>query len=182
VSLTVEPGESVALVGRNGAGKSTLLRLITGIEQPTTGSVRVTGSVAAVLAIGVGFSDHLTGHENIDVAGGLLGLRSRDLRALRGSITEFSGLARELHRPLREYSSGTVARLGFALAVHVPADVLVIDETLSVGDEEFRGRCIDRIEAFRAGGGTLVFSSHEEALVERLASRVVRLRNGIDQR
>ena len=181
VSLTVERGESVAIVGHNGAGKSTLLRLVTGVERPTSGRLRVTGRVAAILGLGVGFSDDLTGREKLDVAGGLLGLRRGELDAAMASIADFSGVGPELHRPLREYSSGMVARLGFALATHVPADVLVVDEALSVGDEEFRARCIDRIDRFRRDGGTLLFASHERELVERLAGRTVHLRTGVAQ-
>jgi ABC-type polysaccharide/polyol phosphate transport system ATPase subunit len=179
VSLQITRGEAVAVTGPNGSGKSTLLRLVAGVERPTRGSVTTGGSVAAILGLGVGFSPHLSGIQNVEVAGGLLGLRRREVRRLLPAIVEFSGLGRALERPLREYSSGMVARLGFALAFEVPATTLLVDEVLAVGDEEFRARCVERIAAFRAGGGTLLFASHEPELVERLADRTVTIRHGL---
>jgi len=168
-------------MGPNGSGKSTLLRLVVGIERPTIGRVSVAGGVIGILELGVGFTDHLSGVENLEVAAGLLGLDRTELRRRLPTIAEFSGLGRALHRPLREYSSGMVARLGFALAFEVPGDVLLVDEVLAVGDEEFRERCLDRIVAFRRAGGTLLFASHEPQLVAQLADKVVRLRNGLLQ-
>jgi homopolymeric O-antigen transport system ATP-binding protein len=181
VSLSIASGESVAVVGPNGSGKSTLLRLVAGVERPTAGTVSVRAATAGLLGLGVGFSDSLSGEENLDVAGALLGMERTELRRLRPAIAEFSGLGQALHRPLREYSSGMVARLGFALAMHARADVLLVDEVLAVGDEEFRGRCIDRISELRRQGGTILFASHEPELVSRLADRVVELRNGLLQ-
>jgi ABC-type polysaccharide/polyol phosphate transport system ATPase subunit len=171
----------VALTGRNGSGKSTLLRLVAGVEQPTAGRLWVGGDVAAVLGLGVGFSDHLSGEQNLEVAGGLIGLDQAELARLRPAIAEFSELGPALLRPLREYSSGMVARLGFALAMHAPADLLLIDEVLAVGDEGFRARCLDRIEQFKRSGGSLLFASHEPELVDRLADRRLELRNGLLQ-
>jgi ABC-type polysaccharide/polyol phosphate transport system ATPase subunit len=181
VSFSVRRGEAVALVGANGSGKSTLLRLIAGVEQPTTGRLRVRGGVVGVLGLGVGFNDDLSGEQNLEVAAGLLGLSRAELSRLLPRIVEFSELGRALHRPLREYSSGMVARLGFALAMHVPADILLIDEVLAVGDEAFRSRCIDRVKQFRQSGGSLLFASHEPELVEQLADRQLELRNGLLQ-
>jgi lipopolysaccharide transport system ATP-binding protein len=181
VTLSVARGEAVAVVGPNGSGKSTLLRVIAGVERPTTGTVGVRAATAGLLGLGVGFSDSLSGEENLDVAGALLGIDRSELRRLRPAIAEFSGLGKALHQPLREYSSGMVARLGFALAVHTSAEVLLVDEVLAVGDEEFRGRCIDRIAQFCTAGGTLVVASHEPELVHKLADRVVELRNGLVQ-
>jgi lipopolysaccharide transport system ATP-binding protein len=182
VSLSVRRGESVALTGRNGSGKSTLLRLAAGVEQPTAGHLWVGGGVAAVLGLGVGFSDHLSGEQNLEVAGGLLGIARAELARLRPTIAEFSELGAALLRPLREYSSGMVARLGFALAMHAPADLLLIDEVLMVGDEGFRARCLERIEEFKRSGGSLLFASHEPELVDHLADRRLELRNGLLQR
>ena len=179
VSLAIAAGESVAVVGPNGSGKSTLLRLVAGIERPTLGTVSVSGGVVSILELGVGFSNHLSGLENLEVAAGLLGLDRGDLRRRLPEIAEFSGLGRVLHRPLREYSSGMIARLGFALAFEVPGDVLLVDEVLAVGDEDFRARCLERVGAFRRAGGTLLFASHEPELVTQLADRVVRLRHGL---
>jgi ABC-type polysaccharide/polyol phosphate transport system ATPase subunit len=182
VSFSVRQGESVALIGRNGSGKSTLLRLVAGVEQPTAGRLRVQGGVAAVLGLGVGFSDHLSGEQNLEVAAGLLGISRAELIRLRPAIAEFSELGAALLRPLREYSSGMVARLGFALAMHAPADLLLIDEVLMVGDEGFRTRCLDRVEQFKRSGGSLLFASHEPELVDRLADRQLELRHGLLQR
>jgi lipopolysaccharide transport system ATP-binding protein len=181
VSFSVRRGESVALIGHNGSGKSTLLRLVAGVEQPTCGHLSVRGGVAAVLGLGVGFSDHLSGEQNLEVAGGLLGLGRADLSRLRPAIAEFSQLGPALLRPLREYSSGMVARLGFALAMHAPADLLLIDEVLMVGDEGFRARCLDRVEQFKRSGGSLLFASHEPDLIDRLADRRLELRHGLLQ-
>jgi ABC-type polysaccharide/polyol phosphate transport system ATPase subunit len=181
VSLVIDRGEAVAFVGPNGSGKSTLLRLIAEVERPTFGTIWRAGPVVGILGVGVGFSGHLSGEQNIEVAGGLLGLTRREVRALRPAVAEFSGLGRAIYRPLREYSSGMVARLGFAIAFHVPAEVLLIDEVLAVGDDEFRERCIARIEGFREEGGTLVFASHEPELVDRLADREIRFRHGLIQ-
>jgi lipopolysaccharide transport system ATP-binding protein len=182
LSFSVRQGESVALIGRNGSGKSTLLRLVAGVEQPTCGNLSVRGGVAAVLGLGVGFSDHLSGEQNLEVAGGLLGLGRAELARLRPAITEFSELGAALLRPLREYSSGMVARLGFALAMHVPAELLLVDEVLMVGDEGFRSRCLERIEEFKQSGGSLLFASHEPELVDQLADRRLELRHGLLQR
>ena len=131
--------------------------------------------------MGVGFNDDLSGEQNLEVAAGLLGLSRAELSRLLPRIVEFSELGGALHRPLREYSSGMVARLGFALAMHVPADILLIDEVLAVGDEAFRSRCIDRVKEFRQSGGSLLFASHEPELVEQLADRQLELRNGLLQ-
>ena len=179
VTFTVHRGQSVALVGANGSGKSTLLRLIAGIERPTTGVVEAVGGVASILGLGVGFSNHLSGAENLEVASGLLGQSSRDSRMLYDGIVEFAGLGEFIDQPVREYSSGMLARLGFALAVHTPADVFLVDEVLSVGDSEFQERCIARLEQMRSAGATLLFASHDTALVERLADYRIRLRNGL---
>lgn len=181
ISFSVRRGEAIALVGRNGSGKSTLLRLIAGVEQPTTGRLRVRGGVVGVLGLGVGFNDDLSGEQNLEVAAGLLGLSKADLARLLPTIVEFSELSGALHRPLREYSSGMVARLGFALAMHVPADMLLIDEVLAVGDEAFRSRCLDRVQEFKRSGGSLLFASHEPELIEALADRRLELRNGLLQ-
>jgi ABC-type polysaccharide/polyol phosphate transport system ATPase subunit len=178
ITFTARAGESIAMLGANGSGKSTLLRLIAGIERPTTGTIETTGGVVSVLGLGVGFSQHLSGSENIEVASGLLGASPRKARATRDQVVEFSGLGEFIDQPVREYSSGMLARLGFALAVHTPADVFLIDEVLAVGDEEFQERCLDRLEQLRSGGATLLFATHDRSLVDRLADRQLQLRNG----
>jgi lipopolysaccharide transport system ATP-binding protein len=178
VSFDVEPGESVAIIGANGAGKSTLLRLICGMGRPTTGEVRVTGRVAALLELGTGFHPHLTGRENLYVSAIVSGLRRREVDALYDSIVDFAELRDFIGQPLRTYSSGMQMRLGFSVAIHVDPAVLIVDEALSVGDAHFQQKCLDRIESFRRAGKTLVIVSHEMSLVRTFCTRAVWLRRG----
>ncbi len=178
VSLRVEPGEAVGLVGRNGSGKTTLLKLISSIIKPTTGRVAVGGRVGSLLELGAGFHPDFTGRENVYLNGSILGLSRRAVREHMDEIVAFAGLERFIDLPVRTYSSGMHMRLGFAVAAHLEADVLLLDEVFAVGDEEFQRKCFGKIFEFKQRGGTIVFVSHDAAAVERLCERAILLRAG----
>lgn len=178
LDLTIAPGEAVALIGSNGSGKSTALRLIAGIYQPTEGAVVTRGRVAAVIELGAGFHPELTGAENIELYAAVIGLSRRELAERWDAILEFADLPVSLDTPLKYYSSGMEARLAFSVAVSVQPDVLLLDEVLAVGDQAFRARCLERLEAYHAAGGTMVIVSHELAQVRRLCRRVIWLERG----
>lgn len=178
VSLRVERGRSLAVVGANGSGKSTLLKLLAGIIEPDGGSVRVRGRVAGLLELGAGFQLEFTGMENIFLQGSLLGLARVEILARLDAIIAFSGVERFIHTPMRCYSSGMVVRLGFAIAVHARPDVLLVDEVLAVGDAAFQKQCLRAIDAFRAEGGTTLLVSHVPQHIERAADELLWLEDG----
>jgi lipopolysaccharide transport system ATP-binding protein len=178
VSFDIRRGDSVGIIGANGAGKSTLLRLICGLGRPTTGHVRVRGRIAAMLEIGAGFHHHLTGRENLYVGAIVSGLRRREVDKLFDEIVDFAELWDFIDQPLRTYSSGMQMRLGFSIAVHVDPAVIIIDEGLAVGDAHFQQKCLDRIEAFRRAGKTLLIVSHEMGMVRAFCTRALCIRRG----
>jgi len=178
IDLDIEPGEAVALIGPNGSGKSTLLKLAGGILQPTEGSVEVDGRVTALIELGAGFHPEITGRENVLFNGMLLGLDRREIEARLPEILDFAEIGDFIDQPVKTYSSGMYVRLGFAVAVAVEPDVLLIDEVLSVGDEAFTRRCLDRLARMRQAGVTMVLVSHDLDLVESFADRAVYLRAG----
>ncbi len=178
VSLHVEPGEAVGLIGRNGSGKSTLLRLIAEIIKPTRGRVAVGGRVGSLLELGAGFHPDFTGRENVYLSGSVHGLRRVQIRERFDEIVAFAELEHAIDRPVRTYSSGMYMRLGFGIAAHLDADTLLLDEVFAVGDEAFQRKCFGRIAEFKQRGGTIVFVSHDAAAVERLCERGVLLRHG----
>lgn len=178
IDLTVGAGECVAVVGRNGAGKSTLLSLLARVYKPTTGVVSVKGRIAPLLELGAGFHPDLTGIENIFFNGIILGLSRKAVRARMDEIIAFSELDRHIDAPVRTYSSGMLARLGFSVAMHVDADVLLVDEVLAVGDFAFEQKCFAKIDEFKATGGAILFVSHEMPDVRRVATRCVWLDAG----
>src|SRR5262245_6966441 len=178
VSLTVEPGEVFALIGRNGAGKSTLLKVVARVLRPTTGRVRVRGRVAPLLELGAAFHPELTGRENVFLNGTLLGRSRRELADSFDRIVEFAELIEFIDAPLRTYSSGMVARLGFAIATDVRPDLLIVDEGLSVGDTDFQAKSTGRIQEFRAAGTTIVLVSHQMAYVTQTCTRAAWLAHG----
>src|SRR4051794_9695674 len=178
VSFRVERGAAVGLVGRNGSGKTTLLRLISGIIKPSSGHVEVGGRVGSLLELGAGFHPDLTGRENVFLNGSIYGLKRAYLREQLDEIVAFAGLEQAIDRPVRTYSSGMYMRLGFAIAAHIDADVLLLDEVFAVGDEEFQRKCFGKIHEFKSRGGTIVFVSHDAQAVERLCDRAVLLRQG----
>jgi ABC-type polysaccharide/polyol phosphate transport system ATPase subunit len=179
VSLEVTAGEAVGLVGRNGSGKSTLLRLLAGILRPTSGRLEVGGRVSSLLELGAGFHPDLTGRENVYLNGSIHGLARAYIRQQMDEIVAFAELERFLDLPVRTYSSGMYMRLGFAIASHFAADVLLLDEVFAVGDEGFQRKCFGKVAEFRQRGGTIVFVSHDAAAVERLCERAVLLRDGV---
>ena len=178
VSLHVEPGEAVGLVGRNGSGKSTLLRLVAGIIKPTAGRVAAGGRIGSLLELGAGFHPDFSGRENVFLNGAIFGLKRRQIEERFDEIVAFAELEHAVDRPVRTYSSGMYMRLGFAIAAFLDADTLLLDEVFAVGDEAFQRKCFGRIHAFKQGGGTIVFVSHDAAAVERLCERAVLLQQG----
>ncbi len=178
VSVHVEPGEAVGLIGRNGSGKSTLLRLIAGIIKPSSGSVAVGGRIGSLLELGAGFHPDFSGRENVFLNGAIYGLRKAEIRERFDEIVAFAELEDAIDRPVRTYSSGMYMRLGFAIAAHLDADVLLLDEVFAVGDEAFQRKCFGKIFEFKQRGGTIVFVSHDATQVERLCERAVLLRDG----
>ena len=179
VSFRVEPGSAIGLVGRNGSGKTTLLRLLSGIVKPTAGRVAVGGRVGSLLELGAGFHPDMTGRENVYLNGSIHGLSRATIREKLDEIVAFAGLEQFVDLPVRTYSSGMYMRLGFAIASHVEADVLLLDEVFAVGDEAFQRKCFGKIFEFKQRGGTIVFVSHDAASVERLCDRAVLLKDGL---
>ncbi|HTS03615.1 MAG TPA: ABC transporter ATP-binding protein, partial [Thermoanaerobaculia bacterium] len=178
VSFTVARGETFGVVGPNGCGKSTLLKLVAGLFKPTAGTLAVTGKVSALIELGAGFHPEISGRENVVINGVMLGLSRREIERRLPEIVAYSGLEDFIEEPVKTYSSGMYVRLGFAVAVHVDPDVLVVDEVLAVGDEAFAHRCLDTIADFSRRGKTIFFVSHSLSLVEELCDRVLYLEHG----
>ena len=178
VSFAVAPGEVLGIVGPNGAGKSTSLRIAAGIYRPDAGTVRVEGRVAALIELSAGFHPDLSGRENVYLAGALVGLRKREVEAVFDRIVEFAGIGDFLESPVHTYSSGMAMRLGFAVAAHVPAEVMLVDEVLAVGDIEFQVKCIQRMSERRQEGVSVLFVSHHLPTVEQFCDRVLFVNHG----
>jgi lipopolysaccharide transport system ATP-binding protein len=178
ISLAVEPGEAVGLVGRNGSGKTTLLKLISGIIKPTSGHLEAGGRVASLLELGAGFHPDFTGRENVYLNGSIHGLSRARVREVMDEIVAFAELEQFIDLPVRTYSSGMFMRLGFSVAAHIQSDVLLLDEVFAVGDEQFQRKCFGKIAEFKHRGGTILFVSHDAQAVERLCDRAVLLRQG----
>ncbi|HPA51229.1 MAG TPA: ABC transporter ATP-binding protein [Thermoanaerobaculia bacterium] len=178
VSFDVRRGETFGVIGANGSGKSTLLKLVAGLFKPTSGTLRVDGKVSALIELGAGFHPEISGRENVVINGVMLGLTRKEIERKLPAIVEFSGLSEFIDEPVKTYSSGMYVRLGFAVAVHVDPEVLVVDEVLAVGDEAFSRRCLDTIKEFSTRGRTIFFVSHSLALVEELCDRVLYLSGG----
>ena len=177
ISFTVSKGEAVALIGRNGAGKSTSLGLVAGVIKPTRGIVETKGRVASMLELGGGFHPELTGRENIYLNATLLGLRRKEVQMRMEQIIEFSELGDFIDEPIRVYSSGMLAKLGFSVISQIDPDVLIIDEVLAVGDIAFQAKCIKTIKEFKEKGVTILFVSHNMSDVEKICDRVVWIEN-----
>lgn len=178
LSFTVTPGEALGIIGVNGAGKSTLLKMITGTTRPTTGSVEISGRVAALLELGMGFHGDFTGRQNAIMAGQLLGYQVEELRALMPEIEAFAEIGDYMDQPVRMYSSGMQMRLAFSVATARRPDVLIIDEALSVGDAYFQHKSFERIREFRASGTTLLIVSHDKSAIQSICDRALLLSNG----
>jgi ABC-type polysaccharide/polyol phosphate transport system ATPase subunit len=177
-SFDISRGETVGIIGRNGAGKSTILKLLGGITDPTEGEITIVGRLAALIEVGSGFHPELTGRENVFLSGAILGMKRREIRARLDSISDFSGVAAFLDTPVKYYSSGMYVRLGFAIAAHLEAHVLLVDEVLAVGDAEFQGRCLQRIQELKRNGATMVLVSHDLGAIEQLADRAILVDKG----
>jgi lipopolysaccharide transport system ATP-binding protein len=182
VSLELRRGASLGIIGENGAGKSTLLKIIAGVVRPTRGSVAVAGRVGALLELGSGFHPEYTGLANIDLAAALLGLAPDEIDAKRGEIIAFADLGEHIGDPIKNYSSGMVVRLGFAVATALRPDILITDEVLAVGDESFQKKCVAWIERFLGDGGTLLLCSHSMYHIQKLCRHALWLRNGVVER
>ena len=180
VTLTVPTGQSIGLIGRNGAGKSTMLKVIAGLLTPDTGSVTVSGRISTLLELGAGFQGEYSGVENVFLYGALMGLSRKFIQERLEDIIDFAGeeVRRHIDNPIKTYSSGMYTRLAFAVAVHVDPDILVVDEVLAVGDEQFQRKCFERANELRASGRTIVIVSHDLSSIQRVCERVVWVENG----
>ncbi len=178
VSFRVEQGEIVGIIGQNGAGKSTLLKILSKVTYPSAGIIKTRGRLAALLEVGTGFHDELTGRENIYLNGSILGMKKREIDARLSAIVSFSGVEAFIDTPIKHFSSGMRMRLGFAVAAHLDPDVLICDEVLAVGDVAFRQKCLNTMEDLRKGGRTVLFVSHSMSAVEGLCSRVIWINDG----
>ena len=178
VSFEVEEGETVGILGRNGSGKSTLLKCVCGVLQPTSGEVRVRGKLAGLLELGAGFQPELSGRENVYLNGSMLGMSKREVDRVFDDVVAFAELDQFIDNQVKFYSSGMYVRLGFAVAVNVDPDVLVVDEVLAVGDERFQRKCMERIKSFQEEGRTILFVSHSPDQVRAICDRAVVLSDG----
>jgi lipopolysaccharide transport system ATP-binding protein len=178
VNFEIARGEVVSIIGHNGAGKTTLLKILSRITEPTEGRVRIKGRVASLLEVGTGFHPELSGRENIFLNGAILGMTRAEVRRRFDEIIDFSGVEKFIDTPVKRYSVGMYARLAFAVAAHLEAEVLVVDEVLAVGDAEFQARCLDRMSEVANAGRTVLFVSHNLAAVTALTKRAIVLRSG----
>jgi lipopolysaccharide transport system ATP-binding protein len=173
VSLTINHGETIGIIGKNGAGKSTLLKILSKITYPTSGSIGVNGRVISLLEVGTGFHEELTGRENIYLNGSIMGMPKKQVKRQLDAIVEYSGVERFIDMPIKRYSSGMRLRLGFAVAAHLEPDILIVDEVLAVGDAAFQKKCLDTIQHLRASARTILFVSHNLSAVENICDRCI---------
>jgi lipopolysaccharide transport system ATP-binding protein len=178
VSFDVPHGEVLGIIGRNGAGKSTLLKILSRITEPTSGRATINGRVASLLEVGTGFHNELTGRENVYLNGAILGMSRTEITRKFDEIVDFAGVERFLDTPIKRYSSGMKVRLAFAVAAHLEPEILIIDEVLAVGDQEFQAKCLGKMNDVATSGRTVLFVSHNMAAVESLCSRVALLQDG----
>jgi lipopolysaccharide transport system ATP-binding protein len=178
VSFEVNRGEALGIIGPNGAGKSTILKLLSNITTQTAGEITIKGSLSALIEVGSGFHPELTGRENIYLSGLILGMRRRQISQKLDSIVDFAGVSHFIDTPVKRYSSGMYVRLGFSIAAHLEADILLLDEVLAVGDAAFQAKCLKRIDDLKEDGKTIVFISHDLSSVERICDRALLLERG----
>jgi lipopolysaccharide transport system ATP-binding protein len=180
ISFDIQQGEAVGIIGRNGAGKSTLLKILSRVTAPTTGTVKTRGRVASLLEVGTGFHPELTGRENIFLNGAILGMRKKEISKKLDEIIDFSGVERYIDTPVKRYSSGMYVRLAFAVAAHLDAEILIVDEVLAVGDAEFQKKCLGKMgEVSKGSGRTILFVSHNMAAINTFCEKTLLLENGI---
>lgn len=178
ISLTVNKGEVIGIIGRNGAGKSTLLKLLSKVTAPTKGSISIKGRLSSLLEVGTGFHPELTGRENIFLNGAILGMSQKEIKLKIGQIIEFSGCSKYIDTPVKRYSSGMKVRLGFAVAAHLEPEILVVDEVLAVGDVEFQKKCIGKMKDVAGEGRTVLFVSHNMSSINNLCEKCMVLDKG----
>ena len=178
ISFEVSVGETIGIIGKNGAGKSTILGLLAGVLKPSSGQVTVDGRIAPLLELGAGFHTELSGRENILLNGILLGMLKREVEKNIDSIIEFSELEEFIDQPIRTYSSGMLARLGFSVAVHSEPDILLLDEVLAVGDHDFQKKSIEKMLGFKRSGKTIVFVSHSIEQINQICERIIWIEQG----
>lgn len=179
VSFSIKKGESVAIFGKNGAGKSTVLKMITGVTFPTMGEIKINGRVSALLELTSGFDPEFTGRENIYLKGQILGLKNSEIQDVEKEIVDFAELEEYIDQPVRTYSSGMKARLGFSINVNIKPEILIVDEALSVGDEEFKNKCIKKInEIINKEDVTLLFVTHSTSVASEFCKRGMVMKNG----
>ena len=179
INFSVRRGECLGIIGKNGSGKSTLLRLIGGIYPPTTGNITVKGTIAPFIEIGVGFQGDMSGKDNVYLYGSIMGLHRNEIKKKYHDIVQFAGIENFMDQKLRHYSSGMQVRLAFSILVHVNVDILLIDEALAVGDEDFQKKCLTKIEEFKKMKKTIIFISHNSDQIARVCDSCLWLEQGI---
>lgn len=178
ISFDVKAGEFLGIIGKNGSGKSTLLRILAGIYEPDTGSIIRYGKISPFLELGVGFNPELTGRENVYLSGAILGLRRKQIIQIYDHIVSFAEVERFMDQPLKNFSSGMTVRLAFSLAIHSVADILLLDEVLAVGDQEFQAKCFDIFKNFKRDGKTIILVSHSLDVMKDFCDRVIWIDQG----
>ena len=179
INMDIKKGETIGIIGENGSGKSTLLKLMARILFPDEGYIYTEGKIAALIEIGAGFHSELSGRDNIYINGSILGFKKKEIDSNLEEIIEFSGLERFLDNPIKTYSSGMYVRLGFSIAINVDPDILLVDEILAVGDENFQKKCLQKMNKFKDEGKTIILVSHDLQTVEKMCDRVFLLDNGL---
>ncbi|MGD6991009.1 ABC transporter ATP-binding protein [Sutcliffiella horikoshii] len=177
INLTINNGESIAILGDNGSGKSTLLKVILGVTSPTTGNVEINGKIGGLIELGAGFHKELTGRENIYMNGVVLGLREKEIDLIIDDIIAFAELENHIDKPIKQFSSGMRVRLGFSIAIHVKSDIVLLDEVLAVGDKRFRKKALNAIKTYLRGK-TIIFVSHSTHQVRQICERGIVLQKG----
>lgn len=179
VSFEIKKGETVGIIGQNGAGKSTLLKMITGVLTPTSGSIAVNGKIASLLELGTGFNPEMSGIENIYLNGSIMGFSKKEIDMKVDAIIEFADIGEHMYQPVKTYSSGMYARLGFAVAINVDPEILIVDEALAVGDMNFQAKCMTAMDRIQQKGTTILFVSHDIGSVKSLCKRGIYIKNGV---
>ena len=178
ISIEIPKGEAVGVLGKNGAGKSTLLKIVTGVVKPTSGEIYINGKIAAILELNSGFDDELTGYDNIYLKGTIMGYDKKEIDKKVKDIVDFADIGEHIHQPVRTYSSGMKSRLGFAISVNIDPDILIVDEALSVGDDVFKTKCLNKMSEFRRAGKTIFFVSHSLFTVKSFCNKCMWIKNG----